>query len=280
MLKKLIAILFYVGSPDSDTINLRRWFVFYLIYLGLLAAAALVSFGYCQSDTSETAQQVLSYPQKIWLLSLYLFYMSLCCTFFPAPTAWLVLLMASPVVGLIDGQVLMSYISVSQQQGYRLAGLLTVLVVASIGAFGTGIANLNEYHVFTFLLRCGKAHKIRETKFYRMAGHWFDVSPFGLMATFSFLPIPIDVVRWLAITHRYRRDYYFVANFLGRLLRYGLLAGAATCLKLSWPEILIIQLVLIIIVLVRFVPKMISHHRKNNISNGTSGENCGQRERN
>jgi len=278
MLKKLISILFYAGDRQGDTFNLRRWFAFYLIYLGLLAATALISFGYCENNTSETAQQVLSCPQKIWLLSLYLFYMSLCCTFFPAPTAWLVLLMASPVAGLIDAQVLMSYISVSQQQGYWIAGLLTVLVVASIGAIGTGMANLNEYHIFTFLLRCGRANKIRETKFYRMAGHWFDVSPFALMATFSFLPIPVDVVRWLAITHRYRRDHYFLAAFSGRLLRYGLLAGAATCLKLNWTEILIVQLVLIIMVLIRFVPKMISHHRKNNISGGTSEEICSQKE--
>ena len=278
MVKKLISILFYSGSDSGDGINLRRWFVFYLVYLGFLAAVALVSFGYCESDTSSAVQDVLSYPQKIWLLSLYLFYMSLCCTFFPAPTAWLVLLMASPVVGLIDGQALLSYISVSEQQGNWLGGFLTVFTVAAIGAFGTGMANLNEYHVFTFLLRCGKAHKIRETKFYRMAGHWFDVSPFGLMVTFSFLPIPVDMVRWLAITHRYRRDHYFIAAFLGRMLRYGLLAGAATCLKLSWTEILIIQLVLIIIVLVRFVPKIVSNHRKNSISNGTSEGICGQRE--
>jgi membrane protein YqaA with SNARE-associated domain len=278
MLKKLISILFYSGSRQVDSFNLRRWFVFYVIYLGLLAAVALVSFGYCEDDASSAGQQVLSYPHKIWLLSLYLFYMSLCCTFFPAPTAWLVLLMASPVVNLVDSQLLLSYISVSEQQGYWIGGLLTVFVVASVGALGTGMANLNEYHVFTFLLRCGKAHKIRETKFYRMAGHWFDVSPFGLMVTFSFLPIPVDMVRWLAITHRYRRDHYFIAAFLGRMLRYGLLAGAATCLKLSWTEILIIQLVLIIIVIIRFVPKILSHHRKNSISGGTSEGICSQRE--
>lgn len=174
-----------------------------------------------------------------WLLGLYLFYMSLCCTFFPAPTAWLILLMASPIVGMFESEI------------------MTILAVAAIGATGTAIANLNEYHIFTFLLRYGKVHKVRQTRLFSTAKRWFSVSPFSLVALFSFLPVPVDAVRWLAISCRYSRLRYAGANFLGRLFRYGLLAAAATCLAIGWGGILGIQIALVVVVIIRYLPRLI-----------------------
>lgn len=177
-----------------------------------------------------------------WLLALYLFYMSLCCTFFPAPTAWIILLMASPIVSMFD------------------TGITTTLAVAAIGAAGTAIANLNEYHIFTFLLRYGKVHRVRQTRLFGTAKRWFSASPFALMALFSFLPVPVDLVRWLAISCRYSRLRYAGANFLGRFFRYGLLAGAATFLAIGWGGILGIQITLAALVIIRYLPRLV--HKK------------------
>lgn len=236
MFKWLADILLHRGHCNDDGLSLRRWFGFFLSFLGVLAGVVLVSL-YWSEQHGEGEKW-----QRWWLLGLYLFYMSLCCSFFPAPTAWIVLLMASPMVGLLEGKV------------------GTVVVVAGVGALGTTMANLNEYHIFTFLLRFGRAGKIRQTRVYRAATRYFEMSPLGLMTLVSFLPIPVDVVRWLAITHHYRRDHFAAASFVGRFGRYAILAGAATSLQIGAKEIIIIQAVLIVLVLGRFVPRLWSQN--------------------
>lgn len=151
----------------------------------------------------------------------------------------------------------MRHFDISVIQASRLAALTTIIIVASVGGLGTALANLNEYHIFTFLLRFGWVHKVRHTRWHLSAGRWFAVSPFGLMTAASFLPIPVDVVRWLAISNRYRRGHYFLASFLGRFIRYGLLAATATCLNLGWRSIIIIQITFIVLIGLRYVPRLI-----------------------
>jgi len=215
----------------------------------VLTAAALISLA---SPGAEANQ----FSKYIWLLALYLFYMSLCCTFFPAPTAWIVLLMASPMIGLSYFPAVAPYLN----------AVVTIIVVAAVGALGTALANLNEYHVFTFVLRFGRAYKLRHTRLYKSAARWFEVSPFVLMTVVSFLPIPVDVIRWLAITHRYRRDHFFATSFVGRFLRYALLAATATCLRISWYGIVFIQLMLLAIILLRYLPRLTRQLKKSSLT--------------
>jgi len=249
MIKRSLKILLHTGDKNDDGYNLRRWFVFFIVYMAALAAVALISLAGVGTEASQ-------FPKHTWLLALYLFYMSLCCTFFPAPTAWLVLLMASPMIGL-------DYFSTANAY---LNTIATIMVVAAVGALGTAVANLNEYYVFTFALRFGRAHKLRHTRLYKSAAHWFEVSPFVLMTAVSFLPIPVDVIRWLAITHRYRRDYFFAASFIGRFLRYALLAATAACLRISWYGIVFIQLILLTIILLRYLPRLTRLLKKDSLT--------------
>ena len=72
----------------------------------------------------------------------------------------------------------------------------------------------------------------------------------------------MDIIRWLAITHRYRRDCYFAAAFLGRFVRYGLLATTATCLSLSWTGIAIIQGSLVGLIGLRYLPRLTQHRKQ------------------
>jgi len=238
MIKKTLGILFHSGHNQHDGLNLRRWFFFYIAYLASLATLATLAISYLGSA-----------PHFLWLFALYLFYMSICCTFFPAPTAWIVLLLASPVVN----------ITLLPDNFIILNSLNTIISVSALGAVGTAVANLNEYHIFTFLLRFGHVHKVRSTRFYQTANRWFTVSPFLLLTTFSFLPVPVDIVRWLAISHQYRRDLYCFASFVGRLFRYALLATAAACLKLDWFAIAGIQIFFILLVLFRYLPRLRKH---------------------
>jgi len=127
----------------------------------------------------------------------YLLYMSLACTFFPLNTLWIVLWMST---------------------------MFPAWSVALLGAAGTSIANLNDYYLLSYFFEFDRVKRIREKRMYRRARAWFDRSPFLTLTTFSFLPIPVDVVRLLAISRRYSRVRFTVASFLGRAPRYYILA--------------------------------------------------------
>lgn len=250
MPKGLFNILFHRPSDAHDGINLRRWFIFYAVYLIVLAAGALI----CLASYDRHPSPLFL---RVWLVTLYLFYLSLCCTFFPAPTAWIVLLMASPLIALVPPQWLVHHFAISPSSAGWLAALATVVIVACVGALGTTMANLNEYHIFTLLLRFGRARRIRQTGLYRRLNRYFIAGPFVLMTAVGFFPIPVDIIRWLAISNRYRRDHYALASFLGRFLRYGLMAVAATCLRLSWRSILIIQIAVIVLIALRYLSRLL-----------------------
>jgi membrane protein YqaA with SNARE-associated domain len=96
--------------------------------------------------------------------------------------------------------------------------------VAVIGSVGTCIANLHDYYIIDFLFRKEKIKKAKQTKFYRNSVAWFARAPFATLTAASFLPIPIDVVRILAVSAGYPRRCYALATFVGRLPRYLLLA--------------------------------------------------------
>lgn len=182
-----------------------------------------------------------------WLLALFAFYLSLCCLFVPAPTTWIVLLCASDAVAADAGVV-----------EHRVA---RVIVVATIGALATGLANLNEYHLIRVLLRFRPLARMLETRTYTASVRWFETNPFGVLMLVSLLPIPIDVVRWLAIGSLYPRGRYFLAYFLGRFLRYALLAVASMGLRLGYWHIGALQGLLILMAAVRVLPGLIRHAR-------------------
>ncbi|MHC4235909.1 MAG: hypothetical protein ACYSUQ_12390 [Planctomycetota bacterium] len=146
----------------------------------------------------------------------------------PLPTPWIVMLLASNQMAVIE------------PVGLR------VLVVAAACALASAIANLNEYYLITFLLRYPRIGRLRESTLYRWASRWFSASPFVAVALFGFLPLPVDVVRWLAIVHRYSRARYFAAYLVGRFPRYVIWALSAVWLNLNWRQILILQAVLVL----------------------------------
>ena len=74
------------------------------------------------------------------------------------------------------------------------------------------------------MLRSRRVAKIRETKLYHVSSRWFARSPFYLVTLFNVLPIPVDVVRMLASVQRYPRLPFAAANFIGRFVRYGVIA--------------------------------------------------------
>jgi membrane protein YqaA with SNARE-associated domain len=204
--------------PEA-AINLRLWFVLFVLWLGALTLAVRLS--------PLAVEAGFEVGHKVWLFAVYAFYLSLCCSFFPLPTAWIVLLMASNEVAVVANPV------------------VRVAIVAVVGAMGTVMANLNEYHLLTYLLGQGKVARVRDTRAYRLAAEWFSVTPFVVLLAVAVLPIPVDPIRWLAVAYRYPRRRYAAAYFAGRSLRYALFAALAVWLDLHRWHIIVIQAVIV-----------------------------------
>lgn len=200
--------------------GLRAWFTLFLLWMGGLTWAACLSLGRYEQTGAESAF-------RTWLLTLMVFYLTLCNSLLPLPTAWIVLLAASPTGGL------------------STSPLVNLLLVSFLAAVATVAANLNEYHLLTCLLERGLGPRLRRTRTYAWVARWFDRAPFQLLTLLAFVPIPVDAVRWLAILRRYPRGRFALAYLLGRWPRYLLLAGCSSLLSLTIRQIACVQLALV-----------------------------------
>ncbi len=202
-------------------LRLRDWFVPYGVALALVGGAALAWRG----DSRAAA------------LAGYAAYMSLACTFCPLPTTPMVLWAAAPAAG---------------------GGLgFHPLLVATLGALATGVANLHDYYGVTALYRLRPVRRVRVTGVYKRMAAWYNRAPFGTLAAASFLPIPVDVVRLLAISEGYSRPRFAVGSVVGRWPRYVLLAYLAEGFDLTWQWILAIGGATVVLGIARGLPVLI-----------------------
>jgi membrane protein YqaA with SNARE-associated domain len=153
-------------------------------------------------------------PDRYASLAGYFLYMALACTFVPLNTLWIVLWLATQ---------------------------FPAWLVALVGAVGTSLANLNDYYLLSYLFEFDRVKRLRERRGYQRAVAWFDRAPLLTLTTFSFLPIPVDAVRLLAISRRYSRARFTAASFLGRFPRYYLLARGWQWLGLpNWSLLVVV----------------------------------------
>jgi uncharacterized membrane protein YdjX (TVP38/TMEM64 family) len=177
---------------------------------------------------------------QVEILILFLLYMSVAFTFLPLPTAWIVLWAAREV---------------------------EPFSVAVIGTLGTCIANLHDYYIIHYLFRVERVKKAKKTRFYRKAVEWFERAPFATLTVASFLPIPVDVVRILAVSTDYPRHRYALATFAGRFPRYLLLAYLGYELQLSNKVIFFVFLATAIVGAVKGISKLRDQYRENRNEN-------------
>jgi len=205
--------------PPADGVSVARWFAAYAV---LLVAAAVVlalsvdgpgrSWGAWRSEFLTT----LRATGPVAKLAVFWVYISLCCTFLPLPTGGIVAAVAT------------------RQAAVGPDALTTTLLVAAVGASASTVANLNDYHLFTWILRNRRVARVRDSRAYRAAARWFARAPFFILVVFNIIPIPVDVVRMLATTSRYARAPFAAANFLGRLVRYAVIAFVTYWWDLGW----------------------------------------------
>ncbi|MCJ7543818.1 MAG: VTT domain-containing protein [Phycisphaerae bacterium] len=212
--------------PD-DGISLRRWFAAYGLWLVAAAAAlAVLIHGSAWSWSAWRHEPAKTFAQtgtSLKLVGLAL-YLSLCCTFLPLPTGWIVAAVATREAAMAGSLI------------------ATVAGVGLAGAVASTLANLNDYHIFTAMLRLHRVAAVRYTAVYRAAARWFGRRPFSVVLIFSIIPIPVDVIRMLAATYRYPRAAFAAANFVGRFLRYAVIAFVTYYWNLGWiaPAVLLV----------------------------------------
>lgn len=212
-----------VLPAESRAISWKKWIGAFFVFVLANAALLLVS-----RETPGLA--------RLEVLVLYLLYMSVAFTFLPLPTAWIVLWAAREV---------------------------EPLSVAVIGTVGTCIANLHDYYIIHYLFRVEKIRRAKNTRFYRKSVEWFAKAPFATLTAASFLPIPIDVIRILAVSADYSRTRYALATAAGRLPRYLLLAFVGYELQLSNKAIFVVFLVTVAIGMVKGLSKLREKYRQN-----------------
>lgn len=194
-------------------VSLRTWFSLFAAYLlGLGLIALWLRHAGIGGEQAGAA----------WYLLKFTAYMSVCCTFLPLPTGPMIIFLSGPGASIAPGSF-----------------WLTVFAVALSGAIGSTMANLNDYHIMVGMLRYQRLARVRNTRLYAVAVRWFERAPFTLQVIFNILPVPVDVVRFLAASHGYSRRYFAVANFIGRFIRYGVLAGLTFYFRLGWRAMLV-----------------------------------------
>ncbi len=206
---------------ETRDISAKRWIASFAVFLVAAGALYLLS------------REVDSFaPFEIMLLLL--LYTSVACTFLPLPTAWIILWAARET---------------------------DPLSVALIAAAGTCMANLHDYYILNYLFGLDRIGKVKKRGFYLSAVKWFERAPFLTLTIASFVPIPIDIVRILAVSTGYSRVKYTLATFAGRFPRYLLLAWLGYELKLSNKAIFYVFLATVLIGAIKGISKLIEKRR-------------------
>lgn len=215
--------------------NVKKLFV---LLLCIYASLFIIKILFIEDDFFAIAKKIIrgtmdKLPDRASFLYDYFLYMSLAFTFLPLPTIPTVILMGKT---------------------------FSPVNVALIGAVATTLANLNDYLIVSTIFISKKVQKIHQLPFYKFLIKNFEKHPFLIISLGSFIPISIDVIRLLAISHQYPISKFSLANFIGRFPRYFLLAFLGYSFQISNVWILIIFIIFLLVSF--FFQKLISRRKK------------------
>ncbi len=216
-------------------IRVKRIFIFLIVFYSIVI---LIRVLYVDGPSlftllKEIRKPDVQIPRAGSILFDFFLYMCVACQFFPIPTL--------PPIAFVSK-------------------VFHPVLVAFVGALGTCIANFNDYAILGWLFRHHRVKKIRDIRAYQRLIHFFDKYAFLTLSAAAFLPIPVDVVRLMAISRAYTYWKYVVAAFTGRFPRYLLIAYVGKELPFKW--IIIIFLISIIPAAIKLLSGMIKKRRK------------------
>jgi len=240
-----------ISAPNlPDDITVKHWLAFYVVFFAALAIPLgwlLARQGWSWTAWTEQPAETFSRAAPAVKLLVLTLYASIACTFLPMPTGWIIAGVATRQAAVAAGLA----------GDPQVQALLTALIIAVCGGIGSTVANLNDYHLFTWMLRRRRIAAVRDTRTYRSAARWFARQPTFLLVLFNIIPIPVDFVRILAISYRYPRWPFAIANFVGRFIRYFIIALVTFWWDLGIAAPIALLVLALVLGSVRLVPKAI-----------------------
>lgn len=134
-----------------------------------------------------------------------------------------------------------------------------IWMLVFFGSIGASISALIEYYVIDFLMRFDRIAKLKQNGKYQKYAGYFDRFSFRSLMLASLIPLPLDVIRILAITRRYSMWRYLLATFIGRIPRIFIFAFLGSQLAYSKFIAIILLSVMLIFELTRRIIKI--YHR-------------------
>lgn len=98
------------------------------------------------------------------------------------------------------------------------------LIIAVAATVGSIIASFADYAMIGAAMKHKALAGTRSTRLFQWATRWMRRYPFAIIVLFSFTPLPISVVRILAPAVEYPIERYVLAQLVGRLPRFYILA--------------------------------------------------------
>ena len=132
-------------------------------------------------------------------------------------------------------------------------------LIAFLGALGNSFAAFFEYYLMTWLFsRSELQQKIEANKYFQRLVNIFNRAAFPCIVFTGFSPLPLDPFRFTAILTRYSIPKYLLAMFVGKYLRYYLLAllGDSFQIHNRYLFIMLLSLVLIPIIIAFIISRI------------------------
>ncbi|MEE9457076.1 MAG: hypothetical protein V3W11_07995 [bacterium] len=98
------------------------------------------------------------------------------------------------------------------------------IVVALLGGAATSLANLLDYEIFSSIFKTKLLNKIKESEHSQASIRAFSRVAFLALVAVNVVLFSWDLVRLVAIAAKYPRAKYVAATFIGRTVRYAVLA--------------------------------------------------------
>ncbi len=122
--------------------------------------------------------------------------------------------------------------------------------VALLGAAATSLANLLDYEIFSSVFKTKLLRKIKESEHSRASIRAFEKVAFLALVAVNVVLFTWDLVRLVAIAAKYPRAKYVAATFIGRTVRYAVLAAAGEFFEPPLWAILVVAVLLAVPALV------------------------------
>ena len=99
------------------------------------------------------------------------------------------------------------------------------IAVALVGGVATSLANLIDYEIFSSVFKTKLLRKIKDSEHSQASIRTFNRVAFPALAAVNFVVFSWDLIRLVAIAAKYPRWKYALATFIGRTVRYAVLAA-------------------------------------------------------